>query len=165
MRYRFIEAEKASFAVRWLCRVLRVSRSGFYGWRLRPLSARAREVAHLEANVRMLHRASRQTYGSPRIVNALREDGETCGRHRVARIMRHAGIRAKTVRRFKATSNSQHRQPVAENLLTQDFNASQVNQRWVSDITYIPTQQGWLYLAVVLDLYSHAIVGWAMDNG
>ena len=164
MRYRFIEAEKANFPVRWLCWVLQASRSGFYGWRTRPLSARAREVLRLQVKIRVIHRASRRTYGSPRIVNALRDAGEPCGKHRVARIMRQAGIRAKTVRKFKATTNSKHNHPVAMNLLAQDFTAIQVNQQWVSDITYIPTQEGWLYLAVVLDLYSRAIVGWAMNQ-
>lgn len=164
MRYRFIAAEKACFPVRLLCRILQVSRSGYYGWRDRPTNARDQENRHLEVKIRSLHRASRRIYGSPRIFNALRDSGETCGRHRVARIMRQAGIRAKTVRKFKATTHSKHRHPVAANLLAQDFTASQSNQRWVSDITYIPTEQGWLYLAVVLDLCSRAIVGWAMHQ-
>jgi len=164
MRYRFIEAEKARFPVRWLCQVLRVSRSGFYDWRTRPLSAGARETQRLQLKIRVIHRASRRTYGSPRILSALRDAGESCGRHRVARIMRLAGIRAKTVRKFRATTNTKHRHPIAANLLAQDFTAARIDQRWVSDITYIPTREGWLYLAVVMDLYSRAIVGWAIDK-
>lgn len=163
MRYRFIEAEKARFPVRLLCRSLHVSRSSYYGWRERPASARDQENRRLEIKIRSLQRASRHTYGSPRIHAALRDVGESCGRHRIARIMRNSGIRAKTVRRFKATTNSKHRHPVAMNRLAQDFTAARINQRWVSDISYIPTAEGWLYLAVVLDLYSRAIVGWAMD--
>ncbi len=163
MRYRFVEAEKARFPVSGLCRVLRVSRSGYYSWRKRPQSVRYRANRRLQVKIRALHRASRHNYGSPRIHDALRAGGEPCSKHRIARLMRQAGIRAKTVRKFKATTNSKHNHPVAENLLAQDFTATRPNQRWVSDITYIRTEEGWLYLAVVLDLYSRAIIGWAMD--
>jgi len=121
MRYRFIEAEKAGFPVGLLCRILQVSRSGYYGWRQRPMSAREQANRRLEFKIRTLHRASRHTYGSPRIRDALRDAGEACGKHRVARIMHQAGIRARTVRTFKATTNSKHRHPVAENLLALRF--------------------------------------------
>lgn len=164
MRYHFIEVEKAHFPVTWLCRVLQVSRSGYYDWQGRPPSRRAQEDERLLVKIRGIHRGSRATYGSPRIHDALRDEGERCGEHRVARLMRVNAIRAKTVRKFKATTNSNHDYPVAENLLAQDFTATGPNQRWVSDITYVWTREGWLYLAVVLDLYSRAIVGWAMER-
>ncbi len=121
MRYRFIEAEKACFPVRLLCRILHVSRSGYYGWRERPTSAHHQDNRRLEVKIRSLHRASRHTYGSPRIRDALRDAGEVCGKHRVARIMRQAGIRAKTVRKFKATTHSKHSHSVAANLLALRF--------------------------------------------
>lgn len=157
MRYPFIEAEKVNFPMAVLCRVLAVSRSGFYAWRKRPESNRGRENRRLAVKIRTIHRVSRKIYGSPRIHDALREAG-------VARIMRAAGIRAKTVRRFKATTDSAHPHPVAENILAQDFCAPAPNERGVSDITYIWTEEGWLYLAAVLDLFSRAIVGWAMHS-
>jgi putative transposase len=162
MRYRFIEAEKAAFPVAGLCQVLKVSRSGFYAWQARPESPRVQANRRLAVKIAALHRASRRTYGSPRVHAALRDEGERCARHRVARLMRTAGIRAKTVRKFRPTTNSAHTHPVAQNLLAQDFTARAPNQRWVSDITYIPTEEGWLYLAVVLELYSRAVIGWAM---
>ncbi len=162
MRYRFIEAEKAQFPIRVLCQVLHVARSGWYRWRQQPMSRRGEENRRLCQQIYDIHQASRRTYGSPRIHRTLQDVGERCGRHRVARLMRHAGIRAKTVRRFKRTTNSQHPYPLAANLLAQNFTAPVRNQRWVSDITYIPTAEGWLYLAVVLDLFSRAVVGWAL---
>ncbi|MFQ5935117.1 MAG: IS3 family transposase [Acidiferrobacterales bacterium] len=162
VRYQFIEAEKARFPVIGLCRVLQVSRSGFYAWQARPESPRVRQNRRLELKIRAIHRGSRRNYGSPRVHDALREAGEHCGRHRVARLMRAAGLRAKTVRKFRATTDAAHTHPVAENLLAQGFSAQAPNARWVSDITYVPTGEGWLYLAVVLDLFSRAVVGWAM---
>lgn len=164
MRYQFIQAEKAHYPVNLMCQVLQVSRSGFYDWRGRPPSQRAKEDQRLLVKIRAIHKASRETYGSPRIHDDLRDDGETCGKHRIARIMQENSIRAKTRKKFKATTNAEHHYPVASNLLNQEFNATAPNQRWTSDITYIETAEGWLYLAVVLDLYSRAIVGWAMDH-
>jgi len=164
MRYRFIQTEKAHYPVTLLCQVLQVSRSGYYDWQGRPLSQHTLEDQRLLVKIRAIHKASRETYGSPRIHTDLQADGETCGKQRTARIMRDNGIQARTQRKFKATTNSRHNYPVAENILDRQFTASAPNQRWVADITYIDTAEGWLYLAVVLDLYSRAIVGWAMDR-
>lgn len=164
MRYRFIEVEKAHYPVTSLCHILYVSRSGYYDWQSRPESKRSRENRRLAVNIRAIHRESRHTYGSPRIHDVLREAGELCGKHRVTKIMREQGIRAKSVRTFKTTTNSKHNHPVSENLLKQKFSAKGPNQRWVSDITYVRTHEGWLYLAVILDLYSRAVVGWSMNK-
>ena len=164
MRYQFIQAEKAHYPIHLMCQVLQVSRSGFYDWQGRPPSKQTKEDQRLLTKIQAIHKASRETYGSPRIHDDLRDDGETCGKHRTARIMKENGIRAKTSKKFKATTNSEHHYPVASNLLNQEFSAAAPNQCWTSDITYIETAEGWLYLAVVLDLYSRAIVGWAMDR-
>ena len=164
MRYQFIETEKAQYPVTLLCQVLQVSRSGYYDWQGRPPSQHTLEDQRLLVKIRAIHKASRETYGSPRVHTDLQADGETCGKHRTARIMRDNNIQANVQRKFKATTNSRHNYPVAANILDRQFTASTPNQRWVSDITYIDTAEGWLYLAVVLDLYSRAIVGWAMDR-
>ena len=164
MRYQFIQREKAYYPVSVLCRVVHVSRSGYYEWRSRPLSRRTLDNQRLLVKIHSLHKGSRETYGSPRIHIALQADGESCGIHWVARLMQANAIQAKTVKKFKATTNSAHHYPVAQNLLKQQFTADTPNQRWVSDITYVSTAEGWLYLAVVLDLYSRAIIGWAMDK-
>ena len=164
MRYQLIETEKAHYPVTLLCQVLQVSRSGYYDWQGRPPSQHTLEDQRLLVKIRAIHKASRETYGSPRVHTDLQANGETCGKHRTARIMRDNNIQAKVQRKYKATTNSRHNYPVAENILDRQFTASTPNQRWVSDITYIDTAEGWLYLAVVLDLYSRAIVGWAMDR-
>lgn len=162
MRYRVIRDQATQYPVTLLCAVLQVSRSGYYAWRQCPESRRAQEDRRLLPLIRAAHAASKQTYGSPRIYQDLRELHETCGRHRVARVMRQYGIRAKHRRRFRATTSSQHTLPVAENLLNRQFTPTAPNQAWVSDITYVPTGDGWLYLATVMDLASRRIVGWAM---
>ena len=164
MRYQFIQTEKAHYPVTLLCQVLQVSRSGYYDWQGRSPSRHVLEDQRLLVKIRAIHKASRETYGLPRVHIDLQADGETCGKHRSARIMRDNDIKAMTQRKFKATTNSKHNYPVAENILDRQFTATVPNQRWVSDITYIDTTEGWLYLAVVLDLYSRAIVGWAMDR-
>lgn len=147
-----------------MCRVLGVSRSGFYAWRRRGRSARAEENRLLLARIRALHAKSRRTYGSPRLHRELRRQGFCCGRHRVARLMRQEGIRAKQVRRFRPTTNSNHTLPVAPNVLAREFTSTQINCKWVADITYVPTHEGWLYLGAVLDLASRRIVGHAMQE-
>ena len=147
-----------------MCRLLEVSPSGYYAWSARPESRRSREERQLVVAIRAFHQASRRTYGSPRIHKDLREHGLRCGENRVARLMRKHGVRAKQARKFKATTDSKHDQPVAENLLGQDFRVSKPNTRWVADITYIATRAGWLYLAVVLDLFSRRVVGWSTSD-
>ena len=162
MRYAFIAEHSGQFAVTELCRVVGVAPSGYYAWRQRPASQRQADNERLVERIRQVHQASRQTYGSPRITVELREGGEGCNHKRVERLMRLHGIRAKSPRRFVRTTDSNHSQPVADNLLNQQFEAEAPNRVWTADITYIDTAEGWLYLAVVMDLFSRRIVGWAM---
>lgn len=163
MKYRFIEAEKAAYSVDQLCRVLGVARSGYYAWQRRPQSPRARQNAGLLMQIRQVHLASRGRYGSPRIYQDLRERGTMVGRHRVARLMRQHGIRS--VRRHRPLRSAPAAPAVvAANTLQRDFTATGPNQKWAGDLTYVPTREGWLYLAVLMDLYSRRIVGWAMGE-
>jgi len=164
MKFRFITENQGTFKVGRMCRLLNVSRSGYYAWLKRPKSRRRHENEKLGAKIHQIFDGSHRTYGSPRIHAELRFQGLSCGRNRVVRLMRKLGIKAKTKRRFKATTDSKHNLPVASNLLGQDFEVAAPNKVWVADITYIPTQQGWLYLAVCMDLYSRMIVGWSMDS-
>ena len=147
-----------------MCRVLEVSASGYYRWRNRPHSKRARYNEQLMVKIRAIHDESRNNYGSPKVYRLLRKQGERCNHKRVERLMRENGIRAKRVKKFKLTTNSRHSEPVAENLLGRAFNASEPDKTWVSDITYIWTDEGWLYLAIFLDLFSRMVVGWAMSE-
>jgi putative transposase len=162
MRYRFIHQEQAAYPVRVMCRVLRVSPSGYYRWCQQPQSQRAQQDQQLLGQIKMVHQQSRQIYGSPKIQQALRQQGVRCGRNRVMRLMRQAGLASKRPRCFTRTTqrNPQHR--YAPNHLQQHFDASAPNQVWLSDITFVATAEGWLYVAIVLDLYSRRIVGWAM---
>ena len=165
MRYAFIEAHRAVWPIVIQCRVLAVSRSGYYQWRRRPVSARTQRRASLMAEIRKLHVGHRQSYGSPRVFRELRAQGEVVNEKTVAKVMREAGIRAKSDRKFRVTTtDSNHTQPVAENVLNREFTADQRNQKWVADITYIATLEGWLYLAAVLDLCTRKVVGWSMSQ-
>jgi transposase InsO family protein len=164
MRFRFIRTEKATYPVRVLCRVLQVSTSGFYAWCRRGPSARAREDTALKVEIRAAHTASKKTYGSPRILEDLKATGRQVGRKRVARLMREEGIEGQKKRRFRTTTDSRHSHPVAPNHLQRNFTASTPNEVWVSDITYVWTREGWMYLAAIMDLFSRRIVGWAMDS-
>lgn len=146
-----------------LCRVMQVSQSGYYAWRGRPESRRSREDRRLLVHIRSVFEESGQTYGSPRIQRELSESGLTCGKRRVARLMRHNGIRAELPRRFVPTTDSQHALPVADNVLNRQFETEKADTRWSADITYIWSREGWLYLAVVLDLFSRRVVGWSMQ--
>jgi transposase InsO family protein len=150
--------------LRVMCRALKASPSGYYAWSKRPDSARAQRRTQWRTAIARVHQQSRRTYGSPRVHAALQAEGQTCCLNTVARIMRAEGLQAKTKRKFKATTNSSHHLPVAENVLGRKFERSRANEAWVSDITYIPTDEGWLYLAATLDLYSRRIVGWAMSE-
>jgi transposase InsO family protein len=147
-----------------MCRALQVSRSGYYEWRSRPPSGRAQANNALAADVRRVYAENKGRAGAPRITKQLRQEGHPVGKNRVARLMRSEQLRAKAARKYKATTNSNHSLPVAPNLLEQDFSADAPNRKWVSDITYVATDEGWLYLAVVLDLYSRLVVGWAMSE-
>jgi transposase InsO family protein len=145
-----------------MCRVLGVSKSGYFAWRDgRERPRRSRDRA-LTVHIRAIHAQSRQTYGSPRVHYALKIQGDAVGRKRVERLMKTAGIAVRPLRRFVTTTDSDHDQPIAPDLLKQDFTATAPNQRWVADITYVPTDEGWLFLAAIVDLYSRRIVGWAM---
>lgn len=162
MRYRVIQEHDRRYPIRLMCRALAVSAAGYYAWRSRPESSRSIQTRTLLSTIRVIHRESRETYGSPRIWSALVKQGHRVGEHRVARLMRQNGIRAKTVTKWRATTSSSHGLPVAANTLDRQFRASQPNRVWAGDITYVWTREGWLYLAVLLDLYSRAVIGWAM---
>jgi len=153
-----------SYRVESLCQLLGVSRSGYYSWRKRPASRREKANERLVSQISQIHRQSNETYGSPRICDELKEHGFRCSRNRVARLMRLHNLHAKTKRRFKVTTRSSHRLPLAPDLLHRDFRAQAPNRVWTSDITYVWTREGWVYLAVVLDLYSRFIVGWEMSD-
>lgn len=147
-----------------MCRVLHVSTSGYYTWRTRQESRRESENRKLLVEIRAVYNESRQTYGSPRIYRTLKKRGLCCSENRIARLMRTHGIQAKQTKRFKATTDSRHRLPVAENVLDQQFESAACNETWAADITYIWTREGWLYLAVVMDLFSRRIVGLSMQR-
>src|SRR5512144_2017096 len=165
MRFRFIEDHRDTWPVRVLCEALEVSASGYYAWRGRPESARSAANRALLTDIRRVHEQHRGRYGAPRIHAALRAEGRPLSRGRIERLMRRHGIRAMTHRRFRVvTTSSKHNLPIADNLLAQSFLATRPNQIWLADISYIPTNEGWLYLAVVLDLFSRKVVGWAMRD-
>jgi putative transposase len=164
MRFRFIDAAKENFPVTRLCQVLEVSQSGYFAWRSRPASPSQREDLVLLAHIRSAFTLSNETYGSPRMTRELQDEGLQIGRRRTTRLMRENGLKARQKRRFKRTTDSQHASPVAPNLLEQDFTATGPNQKWGSDISYVWTAEGWLYLAIVVDLYSRRIVGWAVSD-
>lgn len=166
MRFAFIDAEKANYPVTTLCKVLDVSESGYHAWRKRPPSKRAIENERITIHIKASFKKSRETYGSPRLTDDLREKDVKVGRHRVARLMREAGIRAKKPPRFKKTTNSNHDLPRASNLVERRWSelATAPNKLWVSDLTYIWTWQGWVYLAVFLDVFSRKVVGWKVDE-
>lgn len=164
MKFAFIAAEKAAFPVRVLCRILAVSRAGFYAAQARPAAAHTRRDQQLAVEIAAIHAETRQRYGSPRVHAELRARGQGVSRKRVARLMRHRGLAARRRRRYRVTTDSRHPFPVAANVLARQFTAPAPDAVWVTDITYIPTGEGWLYLAVILDLYSRGIVGWAMSD-
>lgn len=164
MIYKFIDKHRSAFAVERMCRVLGVRRSGYYVWKKRGPSKRVLRDAVLLIKIRESYRLSRGRYGSPNIHADLREWGYRCSRKRVARLMRAEGIRSKSVKRFRVTTQSKHMLPVAENLLQRDFTAREANRVWVSDITYVWTWQGWMYLCVILDLWDRKVVGWSMGE-
>jgi len=164
VRYAFIKEHCGQWSVSLMAEVLAVSLSGFYGWLNRPQSQRAQDDEVLTEKITMFHCGSRCTYGAPRIYKDLKAAGHQVGRKRVARLMRSAGLRGKTKRKFKTTTASKHQRPRAENLLKQNFDVSTANSVWASDITYVPTFEGWLYVAVTLDLFSRKVVGWAFSD-
>ena len=164
MKFAFIAAEKAQYPVAALCSVLGVSSSGFYAWRKRPPSQRAKADARLAVEVRLAHKRGRGTYGSPRVHRELKAHGHRVSKKRVERLMRQEGIQGRQKRRFRRTTDSNHTQPVAANVLARDFHTDAPNTAWVTDVTYVWTGEGWLYLAALLDLFSRRVVGWAASE-
>lgn len=167
MKYACIQAHRGEFGLSLMCRALQVSRSGFYAWAKREPKSCTPEEQRLRVEIRSIHRKSGRTYGSPRVHQELRRRGIGCSRKRIERLMREDGIRAKKKRRFRVTTDSNHSRPVAPNLLERHFSVEEiggVDRIWAGDITYVPTREGWLYLAVLLDLASRRVVGWSMKN-
>lgn len=163
MKFTFIQDHRAEFPVQAMCRVLEVSTSGFYRWAQEPVGKRERRRLELGEAVQRVHASNRGVYGSPRVHAALIQEGRAVCRNTVAKVMRQRGIQARTHRRFKVrTTDSNHDHPIAPNVLDRNFKADRINQAWLTDITYIPTDEGWLYLAGVMDLCSRKIIGWSM---
>jgi len=164
MRFRFIEDHREEFPVKLMCKVLEVSTSGYYAWRGRPPSKREMANRELTKEIRVAFEESGETYGSPRIYQVMRKRGLMCSKNRVARLIASEGLQAKQTRRFRATTRRNKAHRAAPNLLKRDFTADRPDQKWLADITYISTLEGWLYLAAILDLFSRKIVGWAMSD-
>ena len=164
MRFQFINDQAGQYPIRLMCRILSVSRSGYYAWKHRPQSQRQMANQTLIEAIRKVYAQSRRVYGASRIAQALRKLGHRCSRNREARLMRQIGVQARKKRSYKVTTQSNHSHPIAPNTLAQQFQVSQPNKVWSSDITYIATAEGWLYLAVVMDLYSRQIIGWSMQR-
>jgi len=159
-----IDAEKKAYPISLLCEVMQVSRPGYYSWRSREKSARQREYENLIPVVQEAHRISKGTYGARRISAEVEAHGASCGRDKARTLMKLAGVSAKQKRKFKVTTDSNHNLPIAPNLLNREFMVEEADRVYVSDITYIWTNEGWLYLAIVLDLYSRQIVGWSLNS-
>lgn len=167
MRFAFIQSHAHIWHVRTMCRVLEVSRAGYYAWRARPQCERVKANRRLTVQLHALHREVKARYGSPRMYLELQARGEVCGENRVARLMRQAGLRAKSPRRYRVTTQSAHRERVMPNRLARQFAVGKyrhLDRAWAGDITYIPTREGWLYLAVLLDIASRRVVGWAVRS-
>lgn len=164
MKYAFMQRHAGQFSLTGMCRVLSVSRSGYYAWCHREPSAHQRDDLALAAHVRRIHAASREAYGARKVWKALVAEGIACGRHRVARVRREYGIEARRRRRFKVTHYARRHKRTAPDLVRRQFRAEHPNQCWVGDVTFISTRVGWLYLAVLIDLYSRKVVGWAMSD-
>jgi transposase InsO family protein len=167
MRFACILENVGSFRVTMMCRLLKVSKAGFYAWRDRAPSQRSQNDAHVLTRIRNIHSTSHETYGSPRICAQMHRDGVHISKKRVARLMKKAGLAVKIRRRYKATTNSKHSLPIAPNVLQRRFDVDEIattNRVWAGDITYVWTLEGWLYLAVVLDLRSRRVIGWSMSQ-
>jgi putative transposase len=164
VKYRFIDEHRSQWPVRLMCRVLQLSPGGYYSWRDRPASAQQQRREALTSEIQAIHQEVKERYGSPRMHAELQGRGQSCCVNTVAKLMRQHGIAAKTKRKFRCTTDSNHDLPVAANILDRQFEPTAANQVWVADITYIPTWEGWLYLAAVEDLYSRQIVGWSMSE-
>jgi putative transposase len=167
VKYACIARHWGEFTVRLMCRVLEVGPSGFYAWRVRAPSERAQGEERLRLHIRSLHRTTKERYGALKLHSELSYQGVKCGHNRVARLMREEGLMAKRARRFRVTTQSAHNYPLAQNRLERRFQLSdnpQIDRVWAADITYLPTREGWLYLAVVLDVASRRVIGWSLDR-
>ena len=164
MKYAFIRRYRKEYKVLRMCEVLCVSTSGYYDWVDRPESQRSRENRRLTERIRQFHQQSREIYGSPKIHEDLRAEGESCGVNRVARLMQKAEIKSKLERKFVVTTDSKNTREPAPDLLQRTFTVHRQDEAWVSDTTFIPTREGWLYLAVILDLLSRQVIGWSMSK-
>lgn len=164
MKFQAIHRQKDEYPVTPMCRWLHVSRSGYYAWTKRTLSQRASDDEKLKVEIRAYHKASRGTYGSPRILVDLNMGGRKIGRNRVIKLMKADGLSGRRKKRYVHTTNSNHEYPVAENILDRNFSPAEPNHVWAGDITYVQTLEGWVYLAVLLDLYSRKVIGWATSS-
>lgn len=164
MMFRFIDQAKRAFPASRLCRLMRVSQSGYFAWKARPASRRQRDDLVMLAHVRSAYSLSNDTYGSPRMTGELQDQGFAVGRRRIARLIRENGMHARQKRRFKRTTDSHHAFSIAPNFIAQDFAATGPNQKWGADISYIWTREGWLNLAVAIDLFARRVVGWAVND-
>lgn len=164
MKYAFIQEQRAHFDVQLMCQMLDVSRSGYYMFCSRKPTNRQQANETLDTQIKEIYSTHRGRYGTPRIYHELRAQGHGCGRHRVARRLRALGLKAKPKKRFVLTTDSRHNLPVAPNLLGRDFTATAINQKWVGDITYLWTTEGWMYLATMIDVYSRAVIGWSLQE-
>lgn len=164
MRFRFIDQAKKEFPAYRLCHLMGVSQSGYFAWKARPASRRQHDDMVMLTHIRSAYFLSNETYGSPRMTRELQDQGFTVGRRRIARLMRENGLHARHKKRFRKTTDSHHAFPVAPNIIAQDFATTSPNQKWGADISYIWTREGWLYLAVVIDLFARRVVGWAVSD-
>jgi putative transposase len=164
VKYKFMKDNQNIYHVNSMSEVLKISRSSYYAWLNRPMSEREKHNRYLSERIRSIYEQRKRVYGSLRITAELREEGFSCSKNRVARLMRKQGITARTKRRFRVTTNSKHNKPIAENLVEMQFKPEKRNSLWTSDITYIRTREGWLYLSVVLDLWSRSVISWRADR-
>ena len=164
MKYVFIKEHRKAFSIALMCELFKVSRSGFYSFITKPLSKRQQANQELDNQIVAVYTQHKKRYGAPRIARALQARNEMCSHTRVARRMKKMGLVAVAKKKFKVTTDSEHNLPVYKNILNRDFSTTSINQKWACDITYVRTQEGWLYFAVVIDLYSRAIIGWSMDK-
>jgi len=164
VKYKFMKENINIFHLIRMSKILKVSRSGYYAWLSRPMSEREKHNRYLSKRIRSIYEQRKRVYGCLRITAELREEGFSCSKNRVARLMRKQGITARTKRRFRVTTNSKHNKPIAENLVEMQFKPEKRNSLWTSDITYIRTREGWLYLSVVLDLWSRSVISWRADR-
>ena len=164
MRFRFIDAHRQEFRLDVMCRVLGVTKSGYFTWQGRPTSTRAAQDTVLTTEIGQIHATSKGRYGVPRVHAELREQGWPCSRRRVARLMAAAGLKGKDRKKYRGTTNSNHAHPIADDLVQRHFKVEQPDTVWAADISFLPTCEGWLYLSVILDLHSRMVVGWAMGD-